>query len=238
LFHQPTAPESPPTPPPLNADVLVMPAEIPFVPAAQRMTLIPSATVAASTQSEPLIGDTVVVGRKKSKKAKKLRQPPPSQEDTMSSRSTAKLTPESGKGDLPGQTPVADPQKAEEEEVAAFDFSSIPNMLDDDDETSTGTIPVAPQKLTKKQKAREKARRPKGSASILAHLDLMSNTHDVVQVQRLPLTGTSLPRRVIGRRLGLAMFRILSSRLLMLPRRKSRNPSCPPVIPTTNGAHI
>lgn len=224
-------------PPPPNADVLVMPAEIPFVPAAQRMTLTPSATVAASTQSEPLIGDTVVVGRKKSKKAKK-RPPPLPQEDTMSWQSTAKLTPESGKGDLPDQTPVADSQNAEEEEVEAFDFSSIPNMLDDDDETSAGTSPVASQKLTKKQKAREKARRPKGNASILAHLDLMSNTHDVVQAQRLPLTGTSLPRRVIGRRLGLAMFRILSSRLLMLPCRKSRKPSCPPVIPTKNGAHI
>ena len=134
---QPTAPEPLPTPPPPNVDILVMPAEIPFVPAAQRMTLTPSATVAVLTQSDPSIGDTVVVGRKKSKTAKTLRQPPPSQEDTMSSRSTAQLTPESG-----DHAPAADSQKAEEE-VAAFDFSSIPNMLDDE-------TPAAPQKLTKK----------------------------------------------------------------------------------------
>ena len=59
------------------------------------------------------------------------------------------------------------------EGTVAFDFSSIPNMLDKDEKSNAAAIAAA-QKLTKKQKARNKVRQSKGDASIQQGLLLKS----------------------------------------------------------------
>jgi hypothetical protein len=177
LIHSPLL-RNPPSsvatlPPDQQSNVLVMPAEIPFVPAEQRTTLTPSTAVVVSTQSDPVIGigdsDTVVIGRKREKKkSKKLQQSTShssSQGKTSRSQSANHLAREDGKNDEADETQTpeveVDSRGREEEEIVTFDFSSIPNILDNnDDETSNG---ASAQKLTKKQRTRDKAKRSKGN---------------------------------------------------------------------------
>lgn len=137
-----------------------MPAEVPFVPAWQRTTLTPS-TAAVSTQSDPVFGDTAVTGRKKGKKrSKKL--PQPSQKETSANQLASEFLQDDDH--QAKRTPDADSR--EEGEIETFDFSSIPNVLDNDDETNNGTTTAAStEKLTKKQKTRDKAKRSKGKVA-------------------------------------------------------------------------
>ncbi|KAF8315606.1 hypothetical protein DL93DRAFT_840172 [Clavulina sp. PMI_390] len=156
LVLAPTLPSThglPPITPIPDPDVLMMPAEIAFVPASERTTLVPSVTEAIltpsisstadldlgpSTRRDPLTGDTVVVvGRKKKDKKHQA--------------------------DRLGALAVATSASLSPDEPAAFDFSNAPNILDNtgDDDASY----EVGQKRSKKQKGSDKVKRAKGSAA-------------------------------------------------------------------------
>lgn len=125
-----------------------MPAEVEFVPAAQRTTLQPS------TRVDPLTGDViVVVGRKKDKKKrdKGLKHLPSEPSSASGSRVS-----------LSAPDPNEEEQQKDDgdDEVMAFDYSSVPNILDDDDNDEHAKVG---QKRSKKQKQKGGDKGEKGN---------------------------------------------------------------------------
>jgi len=149
-----TAPSVPLIAPPeliVDPDVLVMPTEMPFVPASQRTTLksfvapsVPAAPPASDLAESNETDSIVVVGRKmkKSKLKRKIGEP----------EATTQVS-DSGTGDnvkgeaiaasmeAPGFVPtkkrsgLAKAKSVDDAAVEPFDYSSVPNLLDAGDDS-------------------------------------------------------------------------------------------------------
>lgn len=135
-----------------DLDVLEMPAEVEFVPAAQRTTL------QAETRLDPLTGDSIVVVGSKKDKKKKDKQQKHLLSEPASAGGSGVSTPAPDRGE---EDPLQN-----DDEVMAFDYSSVPNILDDDDNDEHAMVG---QKRGKKQKGGDKGekgnKRAKGGSS-------------------------------------------------------------------------
>lgn len=144
-----------------EAEVLEMPAEVAFVPASERTTLAPpsSTSVSASTTRDPLTGDTiVVVGRKKDKKAKKDKDRSQSQPQPLESS-----TPAASASTTPSTLGMGELSVDNDEDLTGFDFNSVPNILDDDEDVEGKSVAGRGQKRGKKQVGSDKVKKAKGS---------------------------------------------------------------------------
>ncbi len=137
-----------------DPDDLIMPAELPFVPAAQRTTLVEEARNTVATTRDPNTGDEiVVVGRVKQKKAKSKikRKLIDAELDGGGQSGASTLAPDvNAEGD---RKTADDVERASNTtaikrrgarggtEVAPFDYASAPNLLDahDGDDGADGS---------------------------------------------------------------------------------------------------
>jgi exosome complex exonuclease RRP6 len=132
--------------------VLAMPAEVEFVPAAQRSTLHDDTSKSVSqvalavTKLDPLTGDPIVVVRRRKDKNKKGKQA----NDLISSTSGSGLG-----ASIPIAASEVDVSKVEMANVEPFDYSSVPNILDEDDHHHRHS--QVGQKRSKKSKQKEGA---------------------------------------------------------------------------------
>lgn len=154
---------------PRDPNDLVMPAEIPFVPAAQRTTLVEEVKNTVATTRDPNTGDEiVVVGRSKQKKAKskmkrKLIDAELDESEQKDSSTPAPNTEVEGDRKAPDDVERASDTAATKwrgarggPEVTPFDYASAPNLLDanggDGGEAGPGVGRAKRQKKTSKEK--------------------------------------------------------------------------------------